>query len=316
MIEGELNQIESRLQQIVDAAGPEVNEVGGYIFNGTGKRIRPALFLLAAYKPGSDLRPYLDAAVVLELLHTASLLHDDVIDQASVRRGRETVHVKWNNKISVLTGDYLLSQAFGLLVGYQDWRLMDVVVNIVRNMTEGEIEQAFADTGSSRLEEYYFKWIGKKSASFFAGCCQAGCIVSGGNGEQQSGWSEFGYNLGIAFQLIDDLLDYTGEDKVTGKPRFGDLHNRVVTLPLIRTLDYYRGNDSFNRMLRHETDSKNRLSEVAQAVLESDGPDYTYRKAEEYSRLARGAIKRLDGLDENVKMVLEEITRDVLSRKQ
>ncbi len=316
MIEVELQQVEQRIKQIVAAGDPEIDEVGAYIFNGSGKRMRPALFLLAAYSQASSLQPYLDAAAALELMHTASLLHDDVIDQSSTRRGKDTVHEKWENKISVLTGDYLLSRAFKILVGYRDWRLMDIIVDIVQNMTEGEMEQAFADVDTPELEERYIKWIGKKSASFFAGCCRAGSYISGADIDEQEHWNEYGYNLGIAFQLIDDLLDYTGLGSQTGKPNYGDLRNRIITLPLIRTINRERENDSVWRLLRKDGASESQITAAVQTVLESDGPEYTYRMACEYAGRAFSVVNGLKKVDEDVRGVLQGLSRDILDRKK
>ncbi|MGM0689189.1 MAG: polyprenyl synthetase family protein [Bacillota bacterium] len=316
MVENELALVKERLRQVVETAGPEINEVGDYIFNGTGKRIRPALFLIAAYRSRDNLLPLIDAAVALELIHTASLLHDDVVDQASTRRGKDAVHIKWSNKISVLSGDYLLSQAFKMLVSYNDWRLMNIIVDIVQNMAEGEVEQAFADISTPDLEERYFRWIGKKSASFFAGCCEAGSLLGGGDREEQAVWSEFGYNLGIAFQLIDDLLDYTGEGQVTGKPLYGDLNNKVITLPLIRTLKITSDQGSINHLLQDSDASGSQISAVAQAVLEGDGPDYTYRKAEEHAKQAAIIISDLHSGSGEKNDILEQLTHDILLRRK
>ncbi len=316
MVEKELALVEDRLKQIVETSGPEINEVGDYIFNGSGKRIRPALFLIAAYRHKQDQLDLIDAAAAFELMHTASLLHDDVIDQASTRRGKESVHIRWSNKISVLSGDYLLSQAFNMLVGYEDWRLMNIVVKIVQNMAEGEVEQAFADTISPDLEERYFKWIGKKSASFFAGCCQAGSLLGGDNYREQMLWSDFGYNLGIAFQLIDDLLDYTGEGNLTGKPRYGDLNNRVITLPLIRTTSQKSEEDNINKLLNNHNASGSHFGAVAQAVLEGDGPVYTYRKAEEHARKSEAILNKLQPVNQEKSKVLEQLARDLLLREK
>ena len=316
MIENELALVNERLRQVVETAGPEINEVGDYIFNGTGKRIRPALFLIAAFRGRNNLLPLIDAAAALELMHTASLLHDDVIDQASTRRGKDAVHIKWSNQISVLSGDYLLSQAFKMLVSYHDWRLMNIIVDIVQNMAEGEVEQAFADISTPGLEERYFQWIGKKSASFFAGCCEAGSLLGGGNREEQTVWSEFGYNLGIAFQLIDDLLDYTGEGQVTGKPLYGDLNNRVITLPLIRTLNVTSDEESINHLLQDTKASGSQISAVAQAVLEGDGPAYTYRKAEEHANRAADIINDFQSGSWEKKDILEQLTHDILLRRK
>ncbi len=259
--------------------------------------------------------PLLNTAVALELVHTASLLHDDVIDQASKRRGKDTVHSKWNNKISVLSGDYFLSRAFEMLVQYRNWKLLDIIVDVVGNMAEGEVEQAFARTSQPDLEARYFKWIGKKSASFFAGCCTAGSLLGGGDQREQVLWSEYGYNLGIAFQLIDDLLDYTGDDVITGKPLYGDLSNRVLTLPLIRTINSSRQALPVGKLFNsQDAVSGSQFQEVTQAVLDGDGPDYTYHKAEEYSKRAADTLGRLHFVEPEKRAVLEQLTRDVLLR--
>jgi geranylgeranyl pyrophosphate synthase len=316
LVENELAQVEERLRQVFDLAGPEINSLGAYIFNGRGKRVRPALFLTAAQRPAAKLEPLLDAAVALELLHTASLLHDDVIDQASVRRNQDAVHVKWSNKIAVLSGDYLLSSALRIIVNYQDWRLMEIVVDIVENMASGELEQAFADTSISGLEEAYFQWIGKKSAAFFAGCCRAGSLLGGEDQEDQEAWSQFGYNLGIAFQLIDDLLDYTGKREVTGKPQHSDLTNRVITLPLIRTISLQQpGDQSIQALLSNEAMSGEQISKLAGIVSQGEGLAYTRKAAEKYLLLAAQAINRIAEVSTEKRKLLESVMQDLLLRK-
>jgi geranylgeranyl pyrophosphate synthase len=316
LIEDELAQVEVRLRQVFHAAGPEINSVGAYIFNGRGKRVRPALFLTAAHRSAVKLEPLLDAAVALELLHTASLLHDDVIDQASVRRNRDAVHVKWSNKIAVLSGDYLLSSALKIIVNYQDWRLLEIVVDIVENMATGELEQAFADTSSSGLEEAYFRWIGKKSAAFFAGCCRAGSLLGGEGQDDQEAWSQFGYNLGIAFQLIDDLLDYTGKREVTGKPQYSDLSNRVITLPLIRTISSLQpGDQSIISFLNNEAMSGEQISRLAGIVSQGEGFAYTRKAAEDHLLLAAQAINKITEVSTEKRELLESAMQDLLLRK-
>ena len=316
LVEEELVQVEQRLQQIIRTGGPEIGEVGSYIFNGSGKRIRPTLFLLAAYRKRGNLIPLIDGAVAMELLHTASLLHDDVIDQSTIRRGKGTVHTRWSNKISVLTGDYLLSQSFKLLVAYKDWLLLDIIVDVVQNMTEGEMEQAFANVDTGELEQRYFQWIGKKSASFFAGCCQAGSHLSGGDNSEQSRWADYGFNLGLAFQLIDDLLDYTGKGSLTGKPILGDLTNRVITLPLIRTLSTSNNSENLYRILHDENSNESDLEAVVKEVLTGDGPQYTYDRAREYVAKACEVLNEMNDLPTEIKSALQEMTEDVLKRKK
>jgi len=315
LVERELSLVNEGLRGIVECAGPEINAVGDYIFNGSGKRIRPALFLTAAYRVDVSSDHLIDAAIALELIHTASLLHDDVIDQAAIRRGKEAVHVKWGNKISVLSGDYLLSQAFKILVNYNKPELLEVVVDIVEKMSEGEIEQAFASIDSNNLESRYFQWIGKKSAAFFSGCCKAGSLMRDGSKEEQAAWMEYGYNLGMAFQLIDDLLDYTGKKSITGKPLYGDLNNRVITLPLIRTINVSSMNKPVNEHFITDTATSSQIGEVAQAVIDGEGPHYTYQKAEYYVECAAALIDDLNPESEEQKAILKQIPRDVLMRR-
>ncbi|MBW6463304.1 MAG: polyprenyl synthetase family protein [Dethiobacteria bacterium] len=316
MVENELILVDERLREIIETAGSELRLVGRYIINNSGKKIRPALFLTAAYRSGKNLKTFIDIAVALELLHTASLLHDDVIDQASVRRGKETVHIKWSNKIAVLCGDYVLSQVYKILVEQRDWPLMDVIVNIVQNLAEGEVEQAFADYSSPGLEENYFEWIGKKSASFFAGCCEAGSLVAGDDLEEQKLWSQYGYNLGVAFQVIDDLLDYSGDKKITGKPLYGDLSNRVITLPLIRTIQTadQLTVELLTNFLKHEDENGDRLNEAVKAVLAGDGLEFTYKKAEEYAQKSIEIIYKMKSVSPEKTESLKSLTNSLLSR--
>jgi heptaprenyl diphosphate synthase len=318
LVNNELALVELHLRQMVDGAGPEIKTVGIYITESAGKRIRPALFLIAAYNEKKTLNDYIDIAAALELLHTASLLHDDVIDQASTRRGKVTAHLKWSNKIAVLSGDYVLSRVFEMLVDYGNWRLMDVIVKIVKNLAEGEVQQAFATYNSPNLEQSYFEWIGKKSASFFAGCCEAGSLVAGEGVAEQKLWSKFGYNLGIAFQLIDDFLDYNARGESIGKPVNGDLNNRVLTLPLIRALQSDQ-NDIQTHLINYmkqDKDDNSNFDQAVKAVLLSDGLDYTLKKAEEY---ADEAVKIAGKVAQNCPEkaeVLADLTRSLLMRNK
>ncbi len=316
LIKKEMDLVEKKLNLIIEDAGPEIKMIGSYILKGAGKRIRPALFLTAAQRPGVKITHMVDIAAAFELLHTASLLHDDVIDQAATRRGRETVHLRWTNKIAVLSGDYLLSQVYRILVSCKNWPLMDLVVKMVQNLAEGEVEQAFAEYRSPDLEQKYFTWIGKKSASFFAGCCEAGSLMAGDSAKDQESWAAFGYHLGIAFQLIDDLLDYRGKEFDTGKPLYGDLHNRVLTLPLIRTMQSNNqlSPELLSAYLGQYGENGEACEQVVQVVLKGDGLDYTFSKAEEYATKAIDSIEGLTGIEPEKKEALVLLPRSLLLR--
>ncbi|MDY6827706.1 MAG: polyprenyl synthetase family protein [Bacillota bacterium] len=278
LVEKELAMVEQQLQHAVNKGGPEVQEVGKYVLDGKGKRIRPALFLTTVYRPGKDLQGFVDVATAFELIHTASLLHDDVIDQASSRRGRGTVHLQWNNKIAVLAGDYFLSQALKILVKFGLWDLLAITVAVVENMAEGElqqVQQAFAEISLPDLEKLYLQWIGKKSASLFSSCCLVGSVLRSDSQELQNLWFEFGFNAGMAFQLIDDMLDYRGDSKDTGKPLYSDLKNRVITLPLIRSASDPRGKDLIVKYMQEDKVNEENLEQVAVLVRDGEGLFYS-----------------------------------------
>lgn len=313
--------MEQGLQEAVHSSGPEISGVGGYILKNPGKRIRPTLFLLSAYSPGQDLACYIDGAVALELLHTASLLHDDVIDEAALRRGRETVHERWHNTVAVLCGDYLLGRAYRKLLTYQSWPLMEIIAGVVENMTEGEMAQALADMEAPDIENSYYDWIGKKTAKFFSGCCQAGSLLRGDLELVQDGWARFGFALGMAFQLADDLLDYNGRRERTGKPLFGDLNNGVLTLPLIRTLQQEPAAMQIKKLVGNEPvkgrqDAEDSLDEIIVLVRSGDGLDYTFKKAQEYAESARDYLDSIPELNTRVRSALHEVIEHIFSRDE
>ena len=292
MIHNELEMVENRLIETIQLSGPDIETVGSHIISGSAKRIRPALFLLAAYQPGKNLIPLIDIAVAFELMHTASLMHDDVIDQAATRRGKNAIHIKWSNKIAVLTGDHFLSQVFRIFVETGRWDLMEIAVEIVENITAGEVEQAFAVQNTKDLEAQYFRWIGKKSASFFAGCCKAGSLMSGGNAEQQSLWFDYGYNLGIAFQLIDDLLDYTADTSVLGKATGTDLREGKLTLPVIYALKRATPDDRrrLETIIRDMDITDSDLETVQGLIGKDGGIAYTRDRARQHIEQAKKCL--------------------------
>ncbi|MEW5785628.1 MAG: polyprenyl synthetase family protein [Bacillota bacterium] len=311
-----MKQVEQGLLRSISANGVNIEEIGRYIFEGRGKRIRPALFLMVARLRKSNLAGFIDGAVALELVHTASLLHDDVIDQAATRRGRRVANERWGNRVAILAGDFLLSRAFQLLLQYRNWSLLEILSEVVQEMAEGEMEQSLAGYAQQAMEDRYFNWIGKKTARFFAGCCRAGSLISGGGSEEQQGWSEFGFHLGMVFQLIDDLLDYTGHNNATGKPLFGDLQNRILTLPLIHTLQSSADSAALLAGLSGGTDPAAVLHSVARAVLEGDGLGYTLRKAEQYAALAGETLDSLTGLSTADRQIFKNLLGYVIERSQ
>ncbi len=299
--------MEAKIQDIIVEGSSETEVLRGHLLQSSGKRLRPVLFFLVLESYNKKDLMHIDVAVSLELIHTASLLHDDVIDQAVVRRNNDATHVKWTNKISILTGDYFLSRAFKLITATRNWELVGIVSNLVQDMTEGEIEQSFACLETDNLEQQYLSWIGNKTASFFAGCCHAGSLLAGGNEEDQDKWYNFGYNFGMAYQLVDDYLDYTGKVNETGKPVLGDLKNGVITLPLLKTKDLLAD----SRDIRKESNLG--IQETAQLVLDNKGHEYTFTKAQKYTKKASDILNTVC-TDNRVKVEFKKLISDLISR--
>lgn len=215
-----------------------VENIGHYIVDAGGKRLRPLLVLLAARSLGYKGKQHIDMAAVIEFIHTATLLHDDVVDVSALRRGRATANAQWGNAPSVLVGDFLYSRAFQMLVQLGDMRIMQIMADTTNTVAEGEVLQLVNAGDITTNEERYRRVIACKTAQLFEAAAQSGAIIAGGNEETQRELAQYGHHLGMAFQLIDDVLDYTGDSAEMGKNIGDDLAEGKLTLPLIYTLQF------------------------------------------------------------------------------
>ena len=234
-IKPDLGRVESEILTHLNTEIPLLNEVGKYILASGGKRLRPAVAIFAARMfNGSDSRTH-RAAAALEYLHTATLLHDDVVDQSDMRRSRKAARIVWGNPASVLVGDYLLATAFRSLTELGDLRVLDVISHTTSLMAKGEILQLIRKAETA-TEEDYLAIIIHKTACLFAAAARIGAALAGADEQAQHSLYEYGNDLGIAFQIVDDALDYVSERDKVGKPLGTDLKERKVTLPLSRLL--------------------------------------------------------------------------------
>ena len=236
-MEQELGDVEVTLGKVIGSSVPTVTRSSDHLLNAGGKRLRPALVALAAR---ACRRPYdpdrvITIAAAAELIHTATLMHDDVIDRSDSRRGRVTANAFWGNKISVLSGDYLLSRAFWLLAKDGDCRILRLIADLTIAMSESEALQIVISGSVKSWQEYYWRVIRDKTARFLDVCAQCGSIVAGGDDRDRQALSDYGLNLGIAFQITDDILDITGDPAKTGKPVGSDLRDGKFTLPILLT---------------------------------------------------------------------------------
>lgn len=273
-----------------------VEEIGHYIVESGGKRLRPLLVLLAARCCGFEGRRQVALAATIEFLHTASLLHDDVVDRSDLRRGRATVNALWGNAPSVLVGDFLYSRAFQLMVELNDMRIMAILSDATNAIAEGEVMQ-LANIGNLEMDEaHYMEVIRCKTALLFQAATQSAAMLAGGNATQTEALKQFGLEFGLAYQLVDDWLDYAGDAATMGKNAGGDLAEGKPTLPLIFALAKGEpGQAAFIRSsLSAETPAQ--LDRVAKLVHASGAMEYTQAAARLHSQRA---IRSLEALPDN-----------------
>ena len=261
-IEKELNLFESKFRESMKSSVPLLDTIMNYIIKRKGKQIRPIfVFFSAKLFDGINDTTY-RAASLVELLHTATLVHDDVVDDSDERRGFFSINALWKNKIAVLVGDYLLSRGLLLSVQNKDYELLEIVSFAVKEMSEGELLQIEKTRNLNLSEAVYYDIIRKKTASLIASCCAIGAASAGANKEQIEQMRLFGEKIGIAFQIKDDLMDYGDQD--IGKPRGIDLKEKKLTLPIIYTLNQAepRVRKSIINTIKNHHNNKKKVNEV------------------------------------------------------
>jgi octaprenyl-diphosphate synthase len=238
MVQPDLVAVEQRLDQEITSEVKKVYALSGHILSAGGKRLRPAMVSLSAraINPDTDRDRITTVGTSVELVHMATLVHDDVVDNTATRRGKPTANAVFGNGVAVLTGDFLLARSMRLLAVDGDLRIIRTVSEITIEMSEGEVMEILATGDSKVAPDHYFEILRKKTAVFVEGCCRCGAILAGATTEQESALAEYGYRLGMAFQIADDLLDYTGDPQITGKPVGSDLRDGRATLPFLLAL--------------------------------------------------------------------------------
>ncbi len=236
LVQSDLAEVEGEIGVESVASVEAITTINQYLQAGGGKRLRPALLLLAnrLFGPATDCARRL--AAVVEMIHTATLVHDDVIDVAKSRRGRPSTNVVWGNHTSVLAGDWLYMQAFQVALRERNFHILDVLISLTQMMVEGELLQLERLHNIDITEADYMELVDRKTASLFSACARLGAVSAKADEETESRLSEFAWNLGMAFQLVDDILDFTSTEKILGKPAGNDLREGKVTLPLIYAL--------------------------------------------------------------------------------
>src|SRR5690554_3965072 len=304
--------VDSLIKQQLSSRIPLVEKIGDYIISAGGKRLRPLLVLLAGNAVGKkddDLRLL---AAVIEFLHTSTLLHDDVVDKSDLRRGRSTANAKWGNAPSVLVGDFLYARSFEMMVNIASLPVMEIISQATRVIAEGEVLQLTKVRDASTTEETYMEVIRGKTAMLFEASTHSAAVLAGASADHAEALRRFGDNLGIAFQLVDDLLDYRGDAETLGKNVGDDLAEGKPTLPLIYTM---REGTAEQAALVRQAIQKGGIEDlerIREAVEASGALDYTARLAREYADRAIECLRQLP--DSEHRQAMEELTRFSVAR--
>ncbi|MDQ6651463.1 MAG: polyprenyl synthetase family protein, partial [Acidobacteriota bacterium] len=315
LITTELAQVEAEFERQARSNVQVIAYLGDYLRESGGKRVRPALTILSNYSVGGDGSRYnsIRMATVMEFLHTATLVHDDIIDSADTRRSRPTVNALYGNETAVLMGDWLYMSAFETSLTERSLPILDILTRVTRKMTEGELLQLTTLGRTDLSEQQYLDIIQRKTAYLFSACCEVGAILGGASEQEQKALGDYGMNLGMAFQLTDDLLDFTSTSDALGKGTGVDLLGGKVTLPLIYLI---RSESSARDMVqtvmseqRYETVIRSRLLEAVDRV---GAGEQARTQADEYAETARNALDEL--ADSEYSESLRAIPTYVLNR--
>jgi len=288
-VRADLVEVEREYLRQVESKVGVIPEIGAYIQKSGGKRVRPALLLMAARMCGySGPRAVLNAAVV-EFIHTATLVHDDIIDDAELRRGQKAVHSRWGNDVTVLAGDFLYIKSMAMALTQDTLDVVRLLCDITLRMIEGEIYQLTKNGDLDISEDEHFDIIRRKTAHLFGGCAEIGAMLGEAGPEKQTALREYGFNLGVMFQLVDDQLDFTGQAEALGKPIGGDLLEGKMTLPLIHLRDH-GGPDAvalIHRIVRERQASAEEWTRLTQLLAEHRSLEYAQTRAVGFGEAAK-----------------------------
>lgn len=289
LVDDDLKKFEFSIDGLISTKIQYIKEIVSYIIKSGGKRVRPILVILSSRLCGYRGTKHIALAVIIEFIHTATLLHDDVVDNAKTRRGSSTVNTVWGNEPSVLVGDFLYSRAFELMSQTGNHDISKTISQATTALSEGEILEIVKTADIDTTEEEYFEVIGNKTAILFSAACEIGAILGKAEVSARKALKNFGFKLGLAFQLRDDILDYTSYDNVLGKRVGTDLKEKKVTLPLIYALKTATQKERgfVENLLKKKTISRKDFEKTVAFIDKHDGIAYTIRATEKYLKDAK-----------------------------
>lgn len=316
MLDNEMSLVEQQFKHDLDSDVLLIRKVGEYVLASGGKRMRPMLVLLAARMTGYQGSQHIGVASVVEFIHTATLLHDDVVDSADLRRGEASANSVWGNEASVLVGDFLFSKSFSLMVRTGSLSILQALSDATTMMAEGEVLQLISTCDLDLSEERYMQVVRDKTAVLIAAACKCGGVLSGVNAAQEQALNDFGMNLGIAFQFMDDALDYVADQAEFGKVCGHDLEEGKMTLPLIETLRHCstQERDHVAEVVEKEQLSDDDLVSVTALIHRYNGIDYTRTRAKELVERAKECLAIFP--DSEARRALYVLADYVVNRKK
>ncbi|NLO21590.1 MAG: polyprenyl synthetase family protein [Syntrophomonadaceae bacterium] len=285
--------IQNRMIEVLHSNYSGLNLIIDYLLQSSGKMLRPRLVYRSAQLHPHEPKQVIDISVAVELIHLASLLHDDVIDEAHVRRGRESVNIRWGNQASVITGDYLFAAAFNLINQHGLDEVMDSITSTIQLMCTGEIKQMALNSDLDICEEEYYDKTYRKTACLFASACRVGALTAETPSSQVQLLYDFGLNLGYAYQIMDDVLDFTAEAKQLGKPSGNDLTQGNITLPIILALKDWEWGMKLRNLIEAGKSSKDKLPLIVSMLWESGALEQCMLKSRQFLQRALESINLL-----------------------
>ncbi len=294
-IRDDLGKVEDSLHHFTQSPNRIIAEISEYLFKKAGKRMRPALLMLSSRVFNYTGEEHILLSALVETIHTASLIHDDIIDNSELRRGQDSVHKRWGPNITVLLGDYLYIKTIALALETSHPEFVRILTDVSAQMIEGELHEYHMSGNLDLPEAEYLEIIQKKTASLFAASCHIGAVLGDAAAEEKAIMAEYGNALGMSFQIIDDLLDYSGDHKTLGKPVLSDLSEGRVTLPVIYTLSQGNGTDRARliELFQQKASDPTAKQKILDIVSSNGALNYTYQTAESYCNRAQELVSQL-----------------------
>ena len=315
-IQKEFDDFSKKFEESVFSNSELLNGVNQYIAKKRGKQIRPILTLLSAKYTGEINEETIRAAIALEMLHTASLMHDDVVDEADERRGQKSVNAVWTNKIAILVGDYLLSQSLATANQIENREVINQITNLGKEISEGELLQITNVKNINCDESKYFEVIRKKTATLFSTCTYTGAITTNCTKEEEEKMRKFGEIYGICFQIKDDIFDYISTEKEIGKPIGNDIREGKITLPLLYALNVCNNTEKEEilTLLKNKDFTSNNVQRLIDFAIKKGGIKYAESKMQDFKNQAYDIIK--DSSNVEIKEALSKVLQHTIERKK